>query len=228
MKRILIIEDDLHIAELERDYLQLNGFKADIVQDGAQGLQKALAGNYDVIIVDLMLPGKDGYEIIKEIRKRLDVSVMVVSAKEEDVNKIRGLECGADDYLTKPFSPGELVARIKSHIRRYERLKGSLIPSEAIIHRGLEINTASHKVYVNGHEVQMTAREYELLVFLASNPGVVFSKEHILTSIWGDDYYGDTATVAVHIQKIRRKIERDSSNPEFIETLWGTGYRFNK
>ncbi|SFG55396.1 two component transcriptional regulator, winged helix family [Desulfotomaculum arcticum] len=228
MKRILIIEDDLHIAELERDYLQLNGFKADIVQDGAQGLKRALAGNYDVIIVDLMLPGKDGYEIIKEIRARLDVPMMVISAKDEDINKIRGLEYGADDYLTKPFSPGELVARIKSHIRRYERLKGSQIPSEIIIHRGLEINTASRKVYVNDHDVQMTAREYELLVFLASNPGIVFSKEHILAGIWGDDYYGDTATVAVHIQKIRKKIEKDPSNPEFIETLWGTGYRFNK
>jgi len=228
MKRILIIEDDLHIAELERDYLQLNGFKADIVQDGTQGLKRALAGNYDVIIVDLMLPGKDGYEIIKEIRERLDIPVMVVSAKDEDVNKIRGLEYGADDYMTKPFSPGELVARIKSHIRRYERLKGNQDPSEVITHRGLEINTASRAVYVNGRETQMTAREYELLLFLASNPGIVFSKEHILNSIWGDDYYGDAATVAVHIQKIRKKIERDPSSPEFIETLWGTGYRFNK
>lgn len=228
MKHILIIEDDLNIAELERDYLQLNGFKADIVQDGALGLKRALAGNYDVIIVDLMLPGKDGYEIIKEIRERLDVPVMVVSAKNEDVNKIRGLEYGADDYLTKPFSPGELVARVKSHIRRYERLKGSPAPSEVILHRGLEINTASHKVYVYGREVQMTTREYELLVFFASNPGIVFSKEHILASIWGDEYYGDTATVAVHIQKVRKKIEKDPSSPEFIETLWGTGYRFNK
>lgn len=228
MKRILIIEDDLHIAELERDYLQLNGFKADIVQDGAQGLKRALGGNYDIIIVDLMLPGKDGYEIIKEIRERLDVPVMVVSAKGEDINKIRGLEYGADDYLTKPFSPGELVARIKSHIRRYDRLKGNMVPSETIIHRGLEINTASRKVYVNGHEAQMTTREYELLLFLASNPGIVFSKEHILASIWGDDYFGDTATVAVHIQKIRKKIEKDPSNPEYIETLWGAGYLFNK
>ncbi len=228
MKRILIIEDDLHIAELERDYLQLNGFKADIIHDGAQGLQQAFTGNYDVIIVDLMLPGIDGFEIIKSLRARMDVLVMVVSAKDEEIDKIRGLEYGADDYLTKPFSPGELVARIKSHIRRYERLKGNLVPFEVIIHRGLEINTASHKVYVNGHEVQLTAREYELLVFFAANPGIVFSKEHILTAIWGNDYYGDTSTVAVHIQKIRKKIEKDPANPEFIETLWGTGYRFNK
>ncbi len=228
MKRILIIEDDLHIAELERDYLHFNGFAAEIVQDGTQGLKKALAGNYDLIIVDLMLPGRDGYAVIKEIRARLDVPVMVVSARGEDVSKIRGLEYGADDYLTKPFSPGELVARIKSHIRRYERLKGHLVPAEVISHRGLEINTASRRVFVNGRAVQMTAREYELLVFLASNPGIVFTKGHLLTSIWGDDYFGDTATVAVHIQKIRKKIEKDPSNPEFIETLWGTGYRFNE
>ncbi len=170
----------------------------------------------------------DGYEIIKEIRKRFDIPVMVVSAKDEDVSKIRGLEYGADDYLTKPFSPGELVARIKSHVRRYERLKGSLVPFEVISHKGMEINTASRKVYVNGREAQLTAREYELLVFLASNPGIVFTKEHLLTRIWGADYYGDTATIAVHIQKIRKKIEKDPSSPEFIETLWGTGYRFNK
>jgi DNA-binding response OmpR family regulator len=227
LKRILIIEDDLNIAELERDYLQLNGFKADIVRDGAQGLSRALTGKYDLVIVDLMLPGKDGYDIIKEIRKRLDVTLVVVSAKSEDINKIRGLEYGADDYLTKPFSPGELVARIKSHLKRYERLKGSAKPVETVSRGALEINTASHKVAVNGKEVQMTTREYELLLFLASHPNMVFSKEHLLAAIWGDDYFGDTATVAVHIQKIRKKIEKDPANPEFIETLWGTGYRFN-
>ena len=226
MKRILIIEDDLNIAELERDYLQLNGFKADIVQDGAQGLKRALEGGYDLIIVDLMLPNKGGYEIIKEARSRLDIPLVVVSAKGEDISKIRGLEYGADDYLTKPFSPGELVARVKSHIKRYERLKGSIPPpSEVIAHRGLEINTASRRVTVNGREVQLTAREYDLLLFFAANPNIVFTKEHILAAIWGDDYYGDTATVAVHIQKIRKKIEKDPANPEFIETLWGTGYR---
>jgi len=225
VKRILIIEDDLNIAELEKDYLQLNGYKADIIQDGARGLKRALAGNYDLVIVDLMLPGKDGYEIIKEIRRRLDVPVVVVSAKGEDISKIKGLEYGADDYLTKPFSPGELVARIKSHIKRYERLKGNILSPEVITHGRLEINTASHRVFVNGRDVQMTAKEYELLLFLASHPNMVFSKEHLLTAIWGDDNYGDTATVAVHIQKIRKKIEKDPSNPELIETLWGTGYR---
>ncbi|MDF2615081.1 MAG: DNA-binding response regulator [Clostridia bacterium] len=227
MKNVLIIEDDMNIAELERDYLKLNGYKADIVQDGTEGMQKAVSGVYDIIVVDLMLPGKNGYEIIKEIRKKLEIPVIVVSAKSEDIDKIRGLEYGADDYLTKPFSPAELVARVNSHIRRYERLKGNNVTNEIIVHRGMEINTSAHKVFVNGKEVSMTTKEYELLIFLASNPNIVFTKEQLFDSIWGSEYYGDTATVPVHIQKIRKKIEKDSANPEFIETLWGTGYRFN-
>lgn len=223
----MIIEDDLNIAELERDYLQLNGYKAEIVQDGIQGLKKALTGVYDVILVDLMLPGKDGYEIIKEIRKKLEIPLIVVSARTDDIDKIRGLGFGADDYLTKPFSPAELVARIQSHIKRYERLMGKSVATEIIAHRGLEINTASHKVFLNGKEVQLTTKEYELLLFLASNPNIVFSKEQIFDALWGEDYYGDTATVAVHIQKIRKKIEKDPSAPEYIETVWGAGYRFD-
>ena len=226
MKHILIIEDDMDIAELERDYLQLNGYTAEIVQDGVLGLKKAMTGMYDVVVVDLMLPQKDGFEIIREIRKKLEIPIIVVSARNEDIDKIRGLDFGADDYLTKPFSPAELIARIKSHIRRYERLKGHTI-SEIIEHKGLEINIASHKVMLNGISVQLTTKEYELLLFLASNPNIVFTKAHIFEAIWGDECYGDNATVAVHIQKIRKKIEKDSSNPEFIETLWGTGYRFN-
>jgi DNA-binding response OmpR family regulator len=227
MRSILIIEDDINIAELERDYLKLNGYKADIINDGAKGLEKAISGIYDVIIVDLMLPNKSGYEIIKEVRSRFELPIIVVSAKGEDIDKIRGLDFGADDYLTKPFSPAELSARVKSHINRYERLKGKNTCSEVINHKGLEINTGSHKVFVNGREIQFTTKEYELLFFLASNPNIVFTKEHIFNTIWGDDYYGDTATVPVHIQKIRKKIEKDVGNPEYIETLWGTGYRFN-
>ncbi len=227
MKSVLIIEDDLNIAELERDYLKLNGFKAEIASDGVQGLQKAISGAFDVLIVDLMLPNKDGFEIIKEVRKKLEIPVIVVSAKTEDIDKIRGLDYGADDYLTKPFSPSELVARVRSHINRYERLKGHNAPSDVISHRGLEIDTASHKVYLNGKEVPMTSREYELLLFLAKNPNIVFTKDHLFETIWGNDSLGDTATVPVHIQKIRKKIEKDPSNPVFIETLWGTGYRFN-
>lgn len=166
MKRVLIIEDDINIAELEKDYLHLNGYSAEIVQDGDKGLKKAISGQFDVVVVDLMLPKKDGYEIIKEIRKKLEIPILVVSAKSEDIDKIRGLDYGADDYLTKPFSPAELAARVKSHIKRYERLKGNNTGSEVISHRGLEINTSSHKVFVNGKEVQLTAKEFELLVFL--------------------------------------------------------------
>lgn len=227
MKHILIIEDDRDIAELERDYLQLNGYKVEIVQDGLQGLKKAISGNYDVVVVDLMLPHKDGYEIIKEIRKTQEIPILVVSAKNEDIDKIRGLDFGADDYLTKPFSPAELTARIKAHIKRYERLRGHTTTYEVLQFKGLEIDTASHKILVNEKEVQLTTKEYELLLFLASNPNIVFSKEHIFDTIWNDEYCGDTATVAVHIQKIRKKIEKDPANPEYIETLWGAGYRFN-
>lgn len=227
MKRILIIEDDQNIAELERDYLELNGYETDIVQDGTQGLKMALTGRYDVVIVDLMLPGKDGYQITKEIRHKFEIPVIIVSAKNEDIDKIRGLGFGADDYLTKPFSPAELAARVKSHIARYERLQGKTAASEVIQHRGLEINTSAHKVFVNGKEIPMTATEYGLLLFFVTNPNIVFSKEQLFEAIWGNEYFGDSATVPVHIQKIRKKIERDPSNPEYIETLWGTGYRFN-
>ncbi len=227
MKRVLIIEDDLDIAELEKDYLQLNGYQAEIIRDGSEGLQKAVSGRFDIIVVDLMLPGKDGYQIIRAIRKKMEIPVIVVSAKSEDIDKIRGLDLGADDYLTKPFSPAEFMARIKSHLERYRRLKGNSDSHETILSRGLEINTASHQVFVNGREVQLTTKEYEILQFMASQPNIVFSKDRLMAAIWGDDYYGDTATIAVRIQKIRKKIESDPANPTYIETLWGTGYRFN-
>lgn len=227
MKRILIIEDDLDIAELERDYLQLNGYKAEIAQDGLVGMKKAASAAYDAVLVDLMLPNMDGFEIIKEIRKKQEIPIIVVSAKIEDIDKIRGLAVGADDYLIKPFSPAELVARINAHLKRYQRLKAPALIQEVIQHKGLEINTASHKVYVNSNEIQLTTKEYDLLFFLASNPNIVFSKEHLFDTLWGNENFGEVATVAVHIQKIRKKVERDPANPEFIETLWGTGYRFN-
>ncbi|HWP95466.1 MAG TPA: response regulator transcription factor [Syntrophomonadaceae bacterium] len=227
MKKILVIEDDLNMAELQRDYLQMSGYKVDIIQDGGQGLQQALSNPYDIIIVDVMLPGKDGYEITKGIREKLEIPLIIVSARSEDIDKIRGLGLGADDYLTKPFSLAELAARIKSHITRYERLMGKKIAVEIVNCGGLEINTASRKVLVNGKENKFRAKEYDLLLFLASNPNIVFSKEQLYDALWGEDYYGDTATVAVHIQKIRKKIEKDPSNPKYIETLWGSGYRFN-
>jgi len=227
MKKVLIIEDDLNIAELERDYLQLNGYHAEIEQDGANGLKKALSGRFDIIVVDLMLPRTDGFEIIRAIRKTHEIPVVIVSARDEDIDKIRGLDLGADDYLTKPFSPAEFVARVKSHLKRYQRLKGDSVGYETILHKGLEINTASRQVIVNGREVQLTTKEYELLVFLASHPNIVFTKDRLLDAVWGSGYYGDTATIAVHIQKVRKKIETDPALPLYIETIWGAGYRFN-
>ena len=227
MKQILIIEDDVNIAEMEKDYLQLNGYKVEIAKDGEVGFKKALLGIYDVIIVDLMLPKKDGFEIVRELRDKFEIPIIIVSAKSEDIDKIRGLGFGADDYITKPFSPSELTARIKSHIIRYERLAGKKTHVDTINHKGLEIHTDSHKVFVNGKQVQLTTTEYEVLVFLASNPNFVFTKDQLFNSVWGEEDFGDTATVAVHIQKIRKKIEKDPSNPEYNETIWGTGYRFN-
>lgn len=227
MKHILIIEDDANIAELERDYLQLNGYHVTIIADGLLGLQHAVSGTYDVIIVDLMLPNKDGFEILKAVRSKNEIPIIIVSAKTDDIDKIRGLGYGADDYLTKPFSPSELVARVKSHINRYERLMGKKSGAEILAHKGLEVNTASHQVFVNGKEVTFTSKEYELLVFLMSNPNILFSKDHLFMTIWGEEHFGDTATVSVHIQKIRKKIEKDPANPQYIETIWGAGYRFN-
>ena len=226
MNRILIAEDDTDIAELEKDYLQLNGYAADIEPDGKRALERVLEGNYSILIVDLMLPGLGGFDIIKETRKRLEIPIIVVSARNEDIDKIRGFDLGADDYLVKPFSPSELVARVRSHEKRYARLRGTEA-NHSITVKGLEIQTQSHKVFIDGKEIAFTSTEYEVLVFLASNPDQVFTREQLFSAVWGSDYAGDLATVAVHIQKIRKKIERDPANPEFIETLWGTGYRFN-
>lgn len=228
MKHILIIEDDANIAELERDYLQLNGYQVTIFADGLIGLQQAVSGKFDVIIIDLMLPNKDGFEILKAVRSKSEIPVIIVSAKTDDIDKIRGLGYGADDYLTKPFSPAELVARVKSHINRYERLMEKNPGIGILTHKGLEVNTASHQVFVNGKEKTFTSKEYELLVFLLSHPNIVFSKEHLFQTIWNEDHYGDTATVSVHIQKIRKKIEKDPAAPQYIETIWGAGYRFNE
>lgn len=226
-KKILIIEDDINIAELERDYLEINGYAASIIHDGDKGLKEALKGVYDLIVVDLMLPNRSGFEIVREVRKQFEIPIIIVSAKNEEIDKIKGLNYGADDYLTKPFSPNELVARIKSHMMRYERLTGRRLNHEIITVKSLEIHTDSHKVFVRGKEVILTTKEYELLVFLASNPNIVFTKEQLLSNIWDENYFGDTATIAVHIQKLRKKIEEDTSNPEYVETIWGTGYRFN-
>ncbi|MCX7708464.1 MAG: response regulator transcription factor [Clostridia bacterium] len=227
MKKILIIEDETSIAELERDYLEINGFSVALEQTGDAGLKRAKTEEFDLIVLDLMLPKVDGFEICRQIRNDKDVPILMVSAKREDIDKIRGLGLGADDYITKPFSPGELVARVKAHIARYERLRGGREPKNDIISiRGLRIDKSARRVYVNEAEVVFTTKEFDLLVFLAMNPNRVFSKEELFDKIWGMDSFGDIATVTVHIKKVREKIEMDTSNPQYIETIWGAGYRF--
>lgn len=227
MKTILIIEDDKSIAELERDYLEIDGFSVDIAFTGQEGLNKALFNEkIDLVLLDLMLPGKDGYQICREIRTKKDIPILMVSAKKEDIDKIRGLGLGADDYVVKPFSPSELVARVKAHLSRYDRLIGKEVGNEEIMFRGLRIDQGSRKVFVNDIEVILTAKEFDILTFLALHPNHVFSKDQLFEKIWGIDSLGDISTVTVHIRKIREKIETESSDPQYIETVWGAGYRF--
>ena len=228
MNRILIIEDDPYIAELQRDYFALHGYEAEISLDGHVGLDRALSGQFALIILDLQLPGMDGFEICKTIRGQLDVPILIVSAKKEELDKIRGFGLGADDFVTKPFSPNELVARAKAHLARYERFTNGKQPkdNDSIQIRELNINTSSHRVFVHDKEVMLTAKEFEVLVFMANHPNRVFSKDQLFERIWGLESNGDIATVTVHVSRIREKIEADPSNPQFIETVWGAGYRF--
>jgi len=227
MSKILIVEDEETIADLEKDYLELSGFEVEVANDGDSGLEKALQEEYDLLILDLMLPGVDGFEICKKIREVKNTPIIMVSAKKDDIDKIRGLGLGADDYMTKPFSPGELVARVKAHIERYQRLTTSSIPSNDTIEiRGLKIDKTARRVYVNGEEKAFTTKEFDLLTFLAENPNHVFTKEELFREIWEMESVGDIATVTVHIKKIREKIEDSSSKPQYIETIWGVGYRF--
>ena len=226
--KILIIEDDLSIAELENDYLTMSGFECDIATDGNSGLEKARSGDYALIIVDIMLPGRDGFSICKEIRAESDVPIIFLSAKSNEIDKVRGLGLGADDYMTKPFSPSELVARVKSHIARYEKLTAAANKAkpDVLTIGGLKIDKNAHRVYVDDNEVAMPVKEYELLLFLAENPNIVFNKERLFDRIWGMDAMGDVSTVTVHIQRIRDKIDKNRSGNKFIETVWGAGYRF--
>lgn len=237
MKRILIVEDDILIAEIERDYLETEQFEVLICQNGTEGLNLALKEEFDLVILDVMLPGKDGFSICRELRREKDVAIIMVTAKKEDLDKIRGLGLGADDYMIKPFSPGELVARVKAHIKIHERLKGSNgkeKESENEFEKGkieaghLRILPLSRQVFVGDREIELANKEFELLLFLASNPNIVFSKDILFDRIWGLDALGDTATVAVHINRIREKIGTDEENLKLIETVWGAGYRFRK
>ena len=227
MKRILIIEDDSSIAELQRDYLESHGFAADIETRGDKGLERALEAQYDLVILDLMLPFADGFEICRRLRQEKDVPILMISAKKEDIDKIRGLGLGADDYMTKPFSPGEMVARVKAHLSRYDRLtgQGEFPSGEQIRIRGLMLDKTAHRVTAGGEEAPLTNKEYELLLLLASNPGRVFSKEELFERVWGFDSLGEISTVTVHIRRLREKIEDNPSEPAYIETVWGIGYR---
>ncbi|MCD7750953.1 MAG: response regulator transcription factor [Lachnospiraceae bacterium] len=227
MSRILIIEDEVEIADLEKDYLELSGFEVAIANAGDVGLDMALKEDFDLVVLDLMLPGMDGFEVCKNIREKKNIPILMVSAKKDDIDKIRGLGLGADDYMTKPFSPSELVARVKAHMARYERLVGSHSKENDIVEiRGIRIDKTARRVYVDGVEKVFTSKEFDLLTFLAENPNHVYTKEELFREIWNMESVGDIATVTVHIKKIREKIEYDTSKPQYIETIWGVGYRF--
>ena len=224
MKKVLIVEDDAAIAELERDYLEANDFAVDLAADGMTGLTSALNNSYDLILLDIMLPKMDGFQVCREIRKHKEIPILMVSAKREDVDKIRGLGLGADDYVIKPFSPSELVARVKAHINRYERLSGKTAKEELLVGL-LRIELPTHRVFLSDKEITLTNKEFEVLAFLAENVGIVFSKESIFERVWGLEAAGDTATVMVHVNRLREKIEPNPAKPVYIETVWGVGYR---
>ncbi len=227
MSKILIIEDEEAIAELEKDYLELSGYEVEIANRGDQGLLKAIKEEFDLIILDLMLPEVDGFEICRMVREEKNIPIIMVSAKKDDIDKIRGLGLGADDYMTKPFSPSELVARVKAHLDRYNRLVGSSVQKRDIVEiRGIRIDKTDRRVWVNGEEVSFTTKEFDLLTFLAENPNHVYTKEELFREIWDMESVGDIATVTVHIKKIREKIEFNTAKPQYIETIWGVGYRF--
>ena len=227
MSKVLIVEDEEAIAVIEKDYLKLSGFEVTVKSDGESGLESAMGEDYDICILDVMLPGVDGFEICRQVREKKNIPIIMVSAKKEDIDKIRGLGVGADDYMTKPFSPSELVARVKAHLARYERLVSSSKENNDVIEiRGIKIDKTARRVFVNGEEKVFTTKEFDLLTFLAEHPNHVYTKDELFKQIWDMDSIGDIATVTVHIKKIREKIEYDTSKPQYIETIWGVGYRF--
>ncbi len=228
MAKILIIEDDKNIADLEKDYLEINGYETKVVSDGLEGVKEARTKVYDLLIIDLMLPTINGFDIVSMIRDELSVPMIIVSARTDDIDKIKGLGLGADDYITKPFSPSELIARVKNQLARYERFMKVNEESTVMEYQQITLNKEARKVTVRGKEVAFTATEFDMLRFFMENPDIVHSKSILFDRIWGEDEYGDIAAVAVYVQKIRKKIEKDPSNPKVIETVWGAGYRFNK
>lgn len=228
MKKILIVEDDLSIAKLQKDYLEVAGFEVELCTDGVSGLNAIKEKEFDLIILDIMVPQIDGFSILKSIQDIKDIPVLLVSAKKDEIDKIKGLSLGADDYITKPFSPGELVARVNTHIQNYERLKNkfsSKVKNNIVVIRGLKIIKDSRQVFINDREVILAQKEFELLLYLAENPNIVFSRETLFEKIWGLDAVGDISTVTVHIGRLREKVESCPSNSQYIETVWGAGYR---
>lgn len=225
MEKILIIEDDIAIASIEKDYLEINHFKVDIEEDGEQGLATALIGNYDLVLLDIMLPHMDGFSVCKKLREALDIPIIMVTALQEDIDKIRGLGLGADDYIEKPFSPSVLVAKVQANLAQYARLKRKTVDHVFTIDQ-LKINTETRRVYVKEQEIELKNKEYELLLFLVTNSDIVFSRETLYERIWGMDALGDNATIAVHINRLREKIEEKPSEPTYIQTVRGAGYRF--
>lgn len=228
MEQILIIEDDKQIAELEKDFLEMNGYSVHVENDGHKGLKEAMSEKYQLIIIDIMLPSVNGYDILMMIRDKLNIPFIVVSARSDDMDKIKGIELGADDYMTKPFNPNELVARVKNQLARYDRLLNVNKQHGEFEFNGVLINEESRRVYVNGTEIIMTTTEFDILLFFMKNPDIVHSKQTIFERVWGEDEYGDIGTVPVYVQKIRKKIEKDYTHPKVIETVWGVGYRFNR
>lgn len=226
MKKILIIEDDAAIAAIERDYLKINQLDTEIAADGPTGLARGSSGEFDLVLLDLMLPGMDGFTICRKLRETTNVPILIVTARQEDIDKIRGLGLGADDYIEKPFSPGVLAARVKAHLARYERLTKPSGASAEINLGGISLNTSTHRVFVSGKEVELKNKEYEMLLFFMLNADIVFSREELYEKIWSMDAMGDNATVAVHINRLREKIEKNPSSPQYIQTVWGAGYRF--
>ncbi|MBC6310939.1 response regulator transcription factor [Listeria sp. FSL L7-1582] len=229
MKRILLVEDELEIAELERDYLEISDMEVTIESNGVKGLERGLRDDFDLIILDIMLPDMSGFDICREIRAKKEVPILLVSARKEDIDKVRGLGLGADDYITKPFSPSELVARVKAHLARYERLAKSNIgtQNEILQVHNLTLDLDGRKVFVADQEIIFTTKEFDLLVFLAKRPNRVWNKEQLFEQIWGMQAAGDVSTVVVHIRKIREKLENHGAHSDSIETIWGAGYRFN-
>ncbi|WP_026884044.1 response regulator transcription factor [Clostridium akagii] len=228
MKKILIVEDDVSIAVLQKDYLELADFEVEICEDGMKALNQIKTNKYDLLILDIMLPNINGFDILKSIQETKDIPVLLVSAKKDEIDKIKAFSLGADDYITKPFSPGELVARVKSHLNNYEKLKnkfGEKVKKDIIIIRGLEIRKNSRQVFINGNQVNLPQKEFELLLYLSENPNKVFGRDELFEKIWGMEALGDSSTVTVHVGRVREKIESSPSNPQYIETVWGAGYR---